>query len=377
MRILAIESASLVASVALYEDGMIVGEFTLNDKKTHSQTLLPMLEFLREMLGERLGEPDALAVCSGPGSFTGLRIGLATAKGIAFALQKPLIPVPTLDALAYQLFGSDALIVPMLDARRAQVYTGLYRFRDEFEILAPARALSIRSLMEELNERGERVLFLGDGVPVYGPELEKGLRVPFRFVPSPMNRQRAGALASLGARCFLEKKAVAPEDFTLDYLRKSQAEREREALEAIRPALLSDAKEMAALEAAVFSDAYSLGLIERSLSSPHEHSLIFERDRQLEGYITWLETGEEAELLRIAVHPEKRRQSVGKQLLGAMLSRRYGLGAASVSLEVRASNRAARSLYASFGFREIGRRKDYYENPREDGIIMRIEGFER
>ena len=124
MKVLAIDTSGLVASVALVEDDVLRAEFTTNDKKTHSQTLLPMLDQLRQMTSLELDAVDAIAIAAGPGSFTGLRIGSATAKGLGLALQKPLVEVPTLEGLAYNLYGTDKLVCPMMDARRNQVYTG-------------------------------------------------------------------------------------------------------------------------------------------------------------------------------------------------------------------------------------------------------------
>ena len=130
MRILAIDSSGLAAAAAWMEDDTLLGEFTINYKKTHSQTLLPMMDELTEMLGIDVSTADAVAVSKGPGSFTGLRIGSATAKGIGLALNKPLIEVPTVDALACNLYDTEGLVVPMMDARRSQVYTGIYEFRN-------------------------------------------------------------------------------------------------------------------------------------------------------------------------------------------------------------------------------------------------------
>ena len=128
MRILGIESSSLVASVAIVTDDVVTAEYTVNLKKTHSQTLLPMIDQMMGLLEVELDTVDAIAVSGGPGSFTGLRIGSATGKGLGLALNKPLIHVPTMDAMAYNLYGANALICPIMDARRSQVYTGLYRF---------------------------------------------------------------------------------------------------------------------------------------------------------------------------------------------------------------------------------------------------------
>ncbi|MEY8395406.1 tRNA (adenosine(37)-N6)-threonylcarbamoyltransferase complex dimerization subunit type 1 TsaB [Lachnospiraceae bacterium 45-P1] len=231
MRILGIESSSLVASVAIVEDGVTMAEYTANFKKTHSQTLLPMIDSMVELLGIELSTIDAIAVSGGPGSFTGLRIGSATAKGLGLALNKPLIHVPTLDATAYNLYGAGALICPIMDARRNQVYTGIYRFEKEFEIVHGQDVMDMGNLIQILNGLGEPVIFLGDGVPVYEKQVEENVSVPFRFAPAHTNRQRAASVAALGAVYFKEGKVETADEHGPDYLRKSQAEREREARE--------------------------------------------------------------------------------------------------------------------------------------------------
>ena len=130
MKILALDSSGIVASVAVVEDDTLLAEYTVNYKKTHSQTLLPMLDEIVKMTELELESVDAIAVAAGPGSFTGLRIGSATAKGLGLALKKPLVAVPTVDALAYNLYDAQGLICPIMDARRKQVYTGIYRFEE-------------------------------------------------------------------------------------------------------------------------------------------------------------------------------------------------------------------------------------------------------
>ena len=130
MKILALDSSGLVASVAVMENDNLIAEYTMNYKKTHSQTLLPMLDEVKKMIELDLSTLDAIAVAAGPGSFTGLRIGSATAKGLALALDKKIVSVPTVDALAYNMWGSDAVVCPLMDARRNQTYTGVYEFVD-------------------------------------------------------------------------------------------------------------------------------------------------------------------------------------------------------------------------------------------------------
>ena len=228
MRILGIESSSLVASAAVVENEVTLAEYTVNYKKTHSQTLLPMIDEMMRLLDMEPSAVDAIAVSGGPGSFTGLRIGSATAKGLGLALKCPLIHVPTLDAMAYGLFGASGLICPMMDARRQQVYTGIYRFEERFEIVMEQSALAVADLAERLNALGERVIFLGDGVPVYEKQLAETLTVPYCFAPAHVNRQRAASVAALGAVYFAEGKTETAAEHKPDYLRKSQAERERE-----------------------------------------------------------------------------------------------------------------------------------------------------
>ena len=218
MKILGIESASLVASVAVVTDGLVTAEYTVDLKKTHSQTLLPMIDEVTRMLDLDLHEVDAIAVSGGPGSYTGLRM----------ALEKPLIHVPTMDAMAYNLYGTSALICPVMDARRGQVYTGLYHYEETFEVVKPQCGMDIHELIKELNERGERVIFLGDGVPVNEKIIREEMTVPFSFAPAQTNRQRGASVAALGSVYFAEGKTVSAMDHAPDYLRKAQAERELE-----------------------------------------------------------------------------------------------------------------------------------------------------
>ena len=167
MKVLALDSSGLVASVAVMEDDTMLAEYTMNYKKTHSQTLLPMLDEMSKMIDLDLNTIDAIAVAGGPGSFTGLRIGSATAKGLGLALKKPIISIPTVDGLAYNLCGTDKVVCPLMDARRNQVYTGIYEFEgNELKVIEEQMAVDITEIAEKLNALGREVVFLGDGWPV-------------------------------------------------------------------------------------------------------------------------------------------------------------------------------------------------------------------
>lgn len=228
MKILGLDSSGLVASVAVVEDDILRGEFTMNYKKTHSQTLLPMLDEVVKMTELDLNTIDAIAIAAGPGSFTGLRIGSATAKGLGMALNKPLIAVPTVDALAYNLYGHKDMICPLMDARRSQTYTGLYCFEDgQMQTLRAQCVIGIDEITADINERGKEVVFLGDGVPVFASYIEENCTVPYSFAPAHVNKQRAAAVATLAEQYYMEDRTVTAAEFVPEYLRLSQAERER------------------------------------------------------------------------------------------------------------------------------------------------------
>ena len=229
MKLLVLDSSGLVASVALVEDDRLIAEYTTGNKLTHSQTLLPMLDEVIKRTSFKIEDIDAVAVAMGPGSFTGLRIGAATAKCLGLALGKPIIPVPTVDGLAYQLFGAANIICPMMDARRKQVYTGFYRFEgSDMKVLKEQCAQSVEDTLLQLKEYGAPVIFLGDGVPVYRGEIEEAMKDLAIFAPAHANRQRAGAVGALASVYFKNGKYMDADEFVPEYLRKSQAERERE-----------------------------------------------------------------------------------------------------------------------------------------------------
>jgi tRNA threonylcarbamoyl adenosine modification protein YeaZ len=231
MKILALDTSGLTASVALIDDNILTAEYTIHYQKTHSQTLVPMMNELKESLELELHTIDAIAIASGPGSFTGLRIGAATAKGMGFALQKPLVPVPTLEGLAYRFYSSPHRICPIMDARRGQVYTGVYTFRKqeeayELQTLVTGGPMDILEILDRLNTSEEETIFLGDGVPVFREIIQKNAHFPYAFAPAHQNLQSAAAVAALGIRYFQQGITTTPEAFDPLYFRLSQAERE-------------------------------------------------------------------------------------------------------------------------------------------------------
>ncbi|MBP5773293.1 MAG: tRNA (adenosine(37)-N6)-threonylcarbamoyltransferase complex dimerization subunit type 1 TsaB [Eubacterium sp.] len=224
MKILAIDSSSVAGSVCLYEDGEIKAEYITLDKRTHSETLLPLIDKLKSEANLDLSSIDAIAITGGPGSYTGLRIGGATAKGLGLALDKPIINVPTMEALAYNVVGADTLVCPMMDARKERVFTGLYKFNDgNVEVIKDQCVLTIDELVDEIDEP---VVFLGDGVDAYKEMLDEKVKVEHSFAPDDSNYVKASSFVFLAKKYMDDGKIESARDHKPDYLMLSQAERE-------------------------------------------------------------------------------------------------------------------------------------------------------
>lgn len=225
MRILAVDTSSAVASCAVVDGEKLVCEQILNNKLTHSQTIMPMIEAVMKQAEIKVTEIDLFAAVTGPGSFTGLRIGVSAVKALAHAANKPCAAVSTLEAMAYNMPFCEHLIYPIMDARRGEVYNAVYRFADGrlCEIRQP-RAVSIEQCCEDIQSIGEKAVFLGDGLPVFRERITEILGDLAVFAPANINAQMA-ASAAVAAKC---KEQVAYDRLAPTYLRKSQAERERE-----------------------------------------------------------------------------------------------------------------------------------------------------
>ncbi len=229
MNILAIDASGLAASAAVLSEGVIKAEFFVCNKLTHSETLMPMVEQVIKASGLLLSDMDAIAVTGGPGSFTGLRIGSATAKGLAEAAGKQLVGIPTVDALARNLTGFKGNIVPLMDARRNETYTGIYTLdeNDRLVVLREQCAVPLSDILRDVNERGRRTVFLGDGIKVFEEQIGRDCKVPFLFSGANNRLQRASGVALLAEQYIMEGKGGDASEHVPVYLRVSQAERER------------------------------------------------------------------------------------------------------------------------------------------------------
>lgn len=225
MKILAFDSTAITASVAVAEDEKLLGEITLNNGNTHSQTLLPMAESLFKMLSITADDIDIFACSQGPGSFTGVRIGAATVKGMAFGRNKACVGVSTLHALAYNLRGFEGIICPVMNARRSQVYTAIFESDGKsLTRLCADEAIAAAELDEKLAAYGKKVYLCGDGVGVATSEFKK---TAVEYTPEEQGYQSAYSVAQVALEQYKDGKYVSDAELTATYLRLSQAERER------------------------------------------------------------------------------------------------------------------------------------------------------
>ena len=224
MNVMAMDTSSLTATVAVLNDEKLLGEFTISNKLTHSQTILPMTEKLLSMLGMSLDEIDVFAVCVGPGSFTGLRIGMATVKTFAQTLNKPIIGISSLDAIAYNLsYNDDFIICPIVDSRRNEVYNALYNCGVK---ILEDRHLHIDDLLVEL--QGKKVIFAGDAVMLHRERIETLKESGWRIASNHLLLPSAASAAYCAYKKAIEGQFDDPYTLNPVYLRKSQAERELE-----------------------------------------------------------------------------------------------------------------------------------------------------
>lgn len=231
MKILAFESSAKAAGVALCEDEFLVAQSYQNNGLTHSTTLLPMAEDLLRNCGVSLKDVDCLAVSAGPGSFTGLRIGISTVKGLCWGAEKPCAGVSTLEAMAWNLAHLDGVICCAMDARRHQVYNALFRAREgTLERLTPDRAISLEELARELKSLDGPQIVVGDGSELcYNDASARGMQL--KLAPPHLRFQSAWGVARAALEQARQGKLISGADLTANYLRLSQAERERLAKE--------------------------------------------------------------------------------------------------------------------------------------------------
>jgi tRNA threonylcarbamoyladenosine biosynthesis protein TsaB len=223
MKILGVDTSGRTGSVAVLEDDTVLAEVVVTSTQTHAKRLMSAVDVCLEMIGMTIADCDGFAVTTGPGSFTGLRIGISTVKGLGFATRKPVTGVSTLDALAHQFPSFPHLICPVLDARKGQIYTALYECASYMKWNGVVEGFAAEP-REWLKQIQRLCLFVGDGATVYGELIRETLGSLAHFAPPYLNRVRASVVAYIGMKQILNGQITDVACLVPHYMRKSDAE---------------------------------------------------------------------------------------------------------------------------------------------------------
>lgn len=373
MLILAIDSSSATATTALMEDGRLLAEYIQNSGKTHSQRLMLMIDEMLKSCGKKPEDIDLYACAAGPGSFTGLRIGASVVKAMAQVFDKPIAAVPSLDALAYNLYNYKGLICPVMDAQRGAVYSALYQWENNSLIkLEDYRVIDAKELMDKLAAYDQQVVLLGDGVEIAAKHMDAANN-SISIAPAGHLQPRAGSSAAIAVFMKEQGKLESCYSFRPVYIRKSQAEVEYEKKQgvAIRTMELKDVDEVWEIEKLCFHTPWSReSFVEEMQTNQKARYVVAELGDTIIGYGGMWFIVDEAHITNIAVHPDYRGQRIGEKIVEAMIAAAQAEGIISLTLEVRVANEPAIKLYKKLGFEEVGIRKGYYSDTGEDALIM-------
>lgn len=390
MLILALETATIPGSVALARDGEVIGEIELPRDRYISEALLPAVDDLLGHAGVGLKDLDILALAIGPGSFTGLRVGLATMKGLAIVLGVPIAPVSSLGAVAAAVsWRGGGVVRAVIDAGRGDVFGGVFR----------AEAGRVETIEEEKRIRWADFwteVRSGEIIAGLVPESERARAKDRGAFVDPLHPS-AGGVARRAfdriARGIASPKAM--DVVSIRYLKPSWAEEvlgERGAItgivagsaaagvggrgiaiEGMRP---EDLGSVLAIEESSFSNPWPMAHFKAELAAPHGASVPLvarNADGRLVGFLCGRIAAGEAEILDLAVEADRRRWGIGTRLLTAFLDKARAAGVSRVHLEVRASNTRAQLFYGRFGFQGAGRRPAYYRRPTEDALLLALD----
>ena len=372
MKILAIDTSTSAASAALVKDGNLCCEYILNDGKKHSEKLINLIDMVIKSYGLSLGDIDIFACSTGPGSFTGLRVGASAIKGMAQALNKPIVGVPTLDGLAFNLWGYEGYICPILDAQRNMVYSSLYTFKNGYlKKLEDYYAIEISDLIRR-HSTDKDLVFLGDGLSLFKDKLKESLDRVF-FAPSGFNYPRASSVASLAAISYKKGEIWNYNDLRIHYIRRSQAEVEYDKKHntVIETMKSEDIEEVLEIEKLSFKTPWSReSFIAEMEKNDLAQYIVVKLDGKVIGYAGMWFILDEAHITNIAIHPNYRDRGIGDKLIKKIIEIVKENDLESITLEVRDSNHQAIYLYEKNGFTKEGLRRGYYSDTNDDALIM-------
>lgn len=367
MKILAFDCSSKTMATAIADADHVLASSYAAENRNHAPYLMPMIDGLFQKTKLKPKDIDLIGVTVGPGSFTGLRIGVATAKGFADMLNIPLFAICTLDALALNYKDQHTILVPIMDARKSQVYAAVYDNRNgEMKKIVKEMPVSPVAELVPMLKDFDDVLFFGDAVDGWRETIAACYQDRCSFGEAEKNGIRGEALIELAA------KAV-PEDYTIDmmplYLRSVDAIA-KFANFIIDDMNADDIDELVVLEKTAFAAPWSVNMFKNELNNKFGHYWVIRYEGKVTSYGGFWLVCDECHITNIAVHEDYRQMGQGKAILKHLIEMAKLFGAHDITLEVRPSNEVAQNLYKNYGFLQEGVRKHYYEDNGEDAIIM-------
>lgn len=372
MKILSIDTASNICGVSILEDSNLICQLDQNTGRTHSENLMPMIHQAFEQSNLTLKDMDLLVCDKGPGSFTGIRIGVATVKAFQDSLSIPCVGVSSLEALAYSI-KKEGYIISIIDCKNDNCYFALYELKNSqyTEIIAPTAntIADALTLCQQKNLSSGSITFVGDGSEIHKDLIcHKFKNCSFAAFENHLLNSYYVGLAGLNK--WKEKKL---EDVLPLYLKKPQAQRQLEEkmknIE-ILPMTLEDLNEIADILVSDFDNFWSYDIIKNELKAENSNYIVARFNQEIVGFAGIKVMVDEADVMNLVVKKEARNQGVGSLLLAKLIRLSKELHLTSITLEVMEENYSAIHLYKKFGFEQIGIRKNYYQD--KNGLIMKV-----
>ncbi len=378
MKILAIDTSSSRCSVTIYEDNNVLINLFNDEQKTHSVKLMPMIDESFKKTGLTLDDIGLLVCSTGPGSFTGVRIGIATVKAFADVKHIPIVGVCSLESLAYNvsdLIQSDSLVCSLVDAKNKNVYCGIYCFENnecnQLVIFSEDLNTTISLINEKLKElQLNKIYFVGDASKTYKDTLTSSF-TNSKFASDEENMQNGISLAKAGLQKFNSGDYGNSNSIFPIYLRKSQAERVLEKKIKILPMTSDNIESISPNFKSEFDEFWNINTLKNDFSNTNSKYFVAKLDDEIVGFAGFLKICDEANIMNIVTKVNRRHLGVGTKLLEALISSARDLKCTSITLEVNEHNIYAIKLYEKFNFNRIGLRKKYYNNT-DDAILMSV-----
>lgn len=386
MKILAIDTSSKRCSVCIFEDNHVIINLNNDDEKTHSVKLMPMVDQAFKETGLSLDDISLLACCIGPGSFTGVRIGISTVKAFADVKNIPVVEITSLESLAYNVIHDNSsvntidekktLICSLIDAKNNNVYCGLYYYNEKMnliEIFAEDISVTIEKIKNTFVKNNfSDIIFVGDGAETYKNTIEDNFKNEnICICESESNFQCSPSLAKAGLQKYNEGNYGDSNSIFPVYLRKSQAERALEEKIKILPMTEADIEEISPNFQTEFDEFWNINNLKNDFQNPNSTYFVAKLDNEIVGFAGFLNICDEANIMNIVTKINKRHLGIGSKLLSQLITSAHEQNCKSITLEVNEHNAPAIHLYEKFNFKRIGLRKKYYNN-KDNAIIMSI-----